>query len=358
MHPHPARLWLLVSPWLVSGCIGPCAPQPAVDAESITHPITPDEAVRGRTVATVHNIPVGTETLNRTRGTRVPSEGSQFSTEEKRELLNDAIEEELLFQEAFRRGLYQEPSIRRTLVAHLLKAEVYDRTKLPEHTEEELRSWFDDHKDTFVVPERIHLQRIFLVPGASRDADATRELAQSLYAQATANPDSFPDLAREHSDGPLALRSGDAGFLSEEGRPEVPPEIVTRAFLLPEGTISEPFEQGGGWNLLRVPAKRPRVERSFEQVRAAIKRRLNEAHIRERRQEFVERLKRDAAVQIDTNALEAWRPPLTLAPTNRPPPKPAAVPPPADDGDEEEVGEPGIRDQLSDELRAGEGQAP
>lgn len=297
---------------LLAGCFGgsTSTQTDAPETPEPTHPLAmPGEAV-GQPLATVDGRVVGTSALDAARGRVVPESGAVFSIEEKRAFLDKAVEGELLFLEAFRRGLYNDPAIQRSMVAALLREEIYEDLELPEHSEEAMRQWFLDHRSQFSIDERVHLQRIFLVPGASRDAATTKALADELRAKALAEPERFPDLAREHSDGPLALRSGDAGYLTPAGRPELPPAMVEAAFQLEEGEISEPIEHGGGWNILRAVAKRKRIDRTFEEVRSAVKRRMNQEAIAERQAAFVASLRDKAEIQVDEAALDAYRPPL------------------------------------------------
>lgn len=308
-----AQLVVVLTAVLLTGCFGGSS-TPAPKNDAPTHPLQPAVTEVGKPLATVQGRPVGTTAFESVRGSSTPAIGSVFTPEEKRAFLDEAIEDELLFQEAFRRGLYNEKGIRRAMIAALVREEVYEDLELPEHSEEAMRAWFLDHRDQFSIEERVHLQRIFLVPGASRDADATKALAEQLRAEALKDPERFPELARQHSDGALALRSGDAGFLTPAGRPEVPHELVMKAFQMDVGSISEPVEMAGGWNLIRVVDRRARIDRTFEQVRAAVKRRMNQEVIAERQAAFVKGLRDASSVQIDDAALDAYTPKLTRRP--------------------------------------------
>lgn len=289
------------------GCFGSGATSSA-GPDTASHPVPPPPSALGTALATVNGQPVGTVAADRARGMAGPREGSNFSDGEKQGYLDQAVDDEVLFLEAFKRGLYQEPGIRRSMIAALLRAEVYDGLELPEPTEEEMRAWFTDHRDQFVIPERIHLLRIFLGARNDRDPAATAALAEELIATLRADPARFGELAREHSDGPLALRGGDAGFLSREGRPEVPGTLVAAAFELAEGEVSEPIPFGDGLNILYVATRRPRVERDYDAVRPAIRRRMNQEAIEAARTTFLSGLRNSARIEIDEAAVTEWRP--------------------------------------------------
>lgn len=91
-------------------------------------------------------------------------------------------------------------------------------------------------------------------------AERKRE-ADELYQQLIANPESFPDVARERSEDPgSAAQGGDLGAIDRAGNVvggqggSFVPEFVEAAWQLEEGEISEPVRSQFGWHIIqRVP---------------------------------------------------------------------------------------------------------
>lgn len=315
----------------LSGCWGSSGTEskPAAGGATLT---SPPETMVGSRLATVNGAPVGSLAFDALAQRKTPADGKAFSAEEKKEVLDQAVVDELLFQEAFRRGLYHDPKVRKILVNILLRAEVYDNVHNEDFTEDQLKAFFEQHKEEFVVPEKIQIKRIFLQIGPDRDQAAAEKLGTELAAKIKADPESFTQLAQEHSNDPFARRGGDLGYLAREGKPGVPVEIVTRAFNMQTGEISAPFSAAGGVNVLYVANRRDRIERTFEQMRGSVLRRMKNDKFEEMSKAFVEKLRGAAKIAVDDAALGAYNP----APPSRPSlplpgaDAPMAMPPGAD----------------------------
>jgi parvulin-like peptidyl-prolyl isomerase len=88
-----------------------------------------------------------------------------------------------------------------------------------------------------------------------------REEVQELYQQLVDNPESFEEVAREHSDDAgSAARGGEVGAFDREGNVEgqpgqtLVPEFVNAAWELEENEISEPVRTEFGWHIIqRLP---------------------------------------------------------------------------------------------------------
>jgi hypothetical protein len=85
--------------------------------------------------------------------------------------------------------------------------------------------------------------------------------ADALYRQLTANPESFPELARENSDDPGSAANGgkldpfdrEGNVIGNQGQTLVKP-FVDAAWQLKEGEISQPVRTDFGWHIIqRVP---------------------------------------------------------------------------------------------------------
>ncbi|HMV66544.1 MAG TPA: peptidylprolyl isomerase, partial [Myxococcota bacterium] len=244
--------------------------KPAAGA-SVTNP---PETMVGTHLATVNGAPVGSLAFDALAQRQTPADGKAFSADEKKSVLDQAIVDELLFQEAFHRGLYHDPKVRKILVNLLLRAEVYDNVHNEDFTEDQLKAFFESHKEEFVVPEKIQIKRIFLQIGPDMDQAAAEKLGADLAAKIKADPESFTELAQTHSKDPFARRGGDLGYLARDGKPGVPSDIVQRAFNMATGEVSAPFLAAGGINVIYVANRRERVERTYEQMRGSVLRRM------------------------------------------------------------------------------------
>lgn len=237
-----------------------------------------------------------------------PRDLSGITAEERREILEQLIVDEALFQEAAKRGLHRDPKVRKMMINLLMREEVYAKVRGSDFSPEEMRAYFEAHKEEFVVPEKVQILRIFLETGDKRSEQEALRLATDLRARVlgAAGKDRatvFKELAVAHSEDPYKRRGGDIGFVSQEGKPGIDPAVTTHAFGLPEFEVSEPFAAGGGVNLILVPKRRERVERTFEQMKGSVLRKLKNERYKELTQSYISEVRKDYPVEIDESAL-------------------------------------------------------
>jgi parvulin-like peptidyl-prolyl isomerase len=229
--------------------------------------------------------------------------------DERKEVLDKLVTEEVLFQEAAARGLYRDPKVRKIMVNLLLRQEVYDDVRTTQISPDELEAYYEAHKDEFTVPEKIQIKRIFVEFGgdSNRTEEAALTLAQDLAGRIKKDPTVFKDLAEQYSDDPFKRRGGDLGYVARDGKPGVPPEVIAKAFELPLNQVSEPFVAGEGVNILLVPAKREAVERTFEQMKGSVLRRLKNDRFQQLTEEYIDRAKTKYTVEVDEAVLASTK---------------------------------------------------
>ena len=93
-----------------------------ISKENSTNQITPQKSEDiGTILATVNGTAVGERDYKRAASRKAPSNGTSLDSQEKVEVLDKLVSEELLFQEAFQRGLYRDPKVRKVMVNALLR---------------------------------------------------------------------------------------------------------------------------------------------------------------------------------------------------------------------------------------------
>ncbi len=256
----------------------------------------------GTPLASVNKMEIGTEDFDRVARRMRPRAGA-ITDEFKGEVMDELVNETLLYQEALRQGIDRDPKIRKMMVNTLLKKDVYGTLDPDSIGEDELRAYFDEHKEDFVVPEKVQIKRILIKITDSRPREEARTLAEDLRGQIADNPTSFKSLAQENSQGPYARRGGDLGFVGRKGKPGIDQLLIDAAFELEKGDISDVIETEDGFNVLYVPNRRERVERTFEQMRGSVLRKVKSDRYNELYDEYVGRLMADSTVEIDDVAV-------------------------------------------------------
>jgi peptidyl-prolyl cis-trans isomerase D len=135
-------------------------------------------------------------------------------------------------------------------------------------TEENLRKFYNDNRETFKSQEAAKVQHILVKvdPGAAPEVDAAaRAKAQGLVQQLRGGAD-FAALARANSDDPSSAGvGGDMGWVEKGQTVE---QFEQAIFSIPLNTISDPIRSTDyGYHIVRVTERRPAGYRSFEDVR-------------------------------------------------------------------------------------------
>lgn len=303
-----ARLVLFLSVVACAGVPAEQGPEPQRDPGRPTVDLN-----LGNTLAEVGGVPVGSREFVQVASRRVPEDGKSLSKDEKLEILDDLVDQKALYLEAKRQGIDNDPKVQRQMIQILLRQTVYSQVKATDFSDEELKTYFEDHRDEFVIPAKARVRRILVKGEPMRSMAEAQGLVQEAAATIGGDIDRFADVAREVSEGPFADRGGDVGLISPAGRSGMSPEEVERAFQLQIGEVSAPFEANGGWNIVAVVTRRDRVERTFEQVRGAVLRRAKADRHQALYEETVANLRAELDVQINPEAIDD----LTIAAPQR-----------------------------------------
>lgn len=239
---------------------------------------------------------------------RGPESENQDEMAKKKEVLDRLVADKVLYQEALRQNLDKDPKIQRMMINTLLRKDVYGSLRNSDISDEELQKYFDEHKDEFIVPEKVQVKRILIKVDATTPDDAAKKKADNLLADVKKNPDSFKDVAIKESQDVFARRGGDIGFISKEGKPGLDQKVVDEAFKLEANQISDVFKTDEGYNIIQVVNKRERVERSFDQMKGAVLRKLKTEKARAIQDKYIDDLKKNAKITINEDKLKEHQP--------------------------------------------------
>jgi peptidyl-prolyl cis-trans isomerase C len=249
----------------------------------------------------------------------------------KREALEQLIEQELLWQEAQRKGATVPREEAEAALAHLRArfssdaqyerrleragftpatyAEYVRRLlsieRLVERhvahgltvTDEEVHAFYEAERERFALPEEVHLRQILLEVAAGAPAAqraGARARAERLLVEACRTED-FAALARKHSDDPSAPSGGDLGFVA---RGHLAAPLEAAAFALSAGALSGVVESGQGFHLLKCEARRGGGRTPEADATPAIRKTLLAAKVKKAVAERVEALRAEARIEI------------------------------------------------------------
>lgn len=259
----------------------------------------------GEVLAVVNGVSIGSEEFKQAASRKSPASGDSLSLEEKKAVLDELVEEKLLYAEALKKGIDKDPKVQKVMVNTLVREEVFAQLKSSDFPDDVLQKYYEDHKSEFIVPEKVQIKRILIKVTPERpDAQAKAE-AEKLQKEVARDPESFKDVAAKYSEDPYKRRGGDVGFVSKEGKPGLDQAIVEKAFTLETGKASEVFKTEDGYNIVLVAARREQVERTFQQMKGTVLRKAKNAKQQEIYDAYVAKLREAAKIEVKEDKLSA-----------------------------------------------------
>jgi peptidyl-prolyl cis-trans isomerase C len=187
--------------------------------------------------------------------------------EEFRNLVEDKVQEEVLYREALAMGLDKDDTIVRRRMAQKLRFLAEDVAAAHEPTTDVLKAWFDKHNDKFALPSRVSFRHLYFSPdrrGQHARDDAAKALAQlagqpeaTTLATALADPFMFQEYYRDRAPDYLGKEFG--------------PQFAQAVAHLAPGSWSGPIESGFGWHLVFVDTVIPGRIPAFEEIEPDVK---------------------------------------------------------------------------------------
>ncbi len=260
----------------------------------------------GEPLAHVNGMAVGAKEFDQMASRRGPNDQA-MDLAARKEVMNKLVEEKLLYQEAVRQKIDRDPKIQKMMVNTLLKKEVYGTIKNGDISDDELKKYFDEHKDDFIVPAKVQIKDILVKIQPGQDEAAAKKEADRIRGEVQAKPDSFKDLAIKYSQGPYARRGGDLGFVSQKGKPGIDQKIVDEAFKMEKDQVSQVIKADDGFHIIMVANKREQVERTFDQMKSSVLRKVKSDKYKELYDNYVAKLRQGAKIEMDDKKLEAHK---------------------------------------------------
>lgn len=145
-------------------------------------------------------------------------------------------------------------------------------------TPEQIKQYYEEHRAQFETPEERRARHILVsvAKGASAEVKAkAKEKADKLLAEAKANPKAFADLAKKNSEDPgSAAEGGDLGFFAK-GRMAKP--FDDAVFAMKAGDITGPVETQFGYHIIQLEEVKAPAGTGFEQAKAQVEAELRKS---------------------------------------------------------------------------------
>jgi len=226
----------------------------------------------------------------------------------KENLLQQYIQGIVISKLAKKKGFDKNPELKEQLemitdnyiAIEYLKKEVANKVEV---SEEDIKAYYESHKDEFKTPEMVRSRHILIKtdPSASdSDKKKAREKAEEILKKIKAGED-FAKLASDVSDDTGSkTKGGELGFFTK-GRMVKPFEDA--AFSLKPGEVSGIVETQFGYHIIKVEEKKEPGMEPFDTAKEKIKQKLLQERTKAKVTEFLEKAMKEANIEVHTEIL-------------------------------------------------------
>lgn len=166
------------------------------------------------------------------------------------------------FNQALETNGIKESEVKKDLETNLKAKKLVEDTI--DISEDEMKSYFDENKDSFDQPEQVKASHILV-----KDEKTANEVKKKL-----SDGEKFAELAKEYSTDTASKEDGgDLGYFSKE---DMVQEFSDAAFDLNVNEISEPVKTEYGYHIIKVIDKKAAQDANYENSKEEIKQLLLE----------------------------------------------------------------------------------
>ena len=139
--------------------------------------------------------------------------------------------------------------------------------------EEDIRDYYESNPEKFKNPKTVHARHILIKVDQNakpEEVESARQRAEDVLKMAKEGRD-FAALARQYSEGPTKTKGGDLGTFRREAM--VKP-FADKAFSMEAAEISDPVRTRFGWHIIKVEKINPAKTRTMDEAREEIQKTL------------------------------------------------------------------------------------
>jgi peptidyl-prolyl cis-trans isomerase C len=236
--------------------------------------------------------------------------------ERKKQFLDNMLRFELLAKAAEKEGLDKDPDVlftlKKVMVSKYYQKFFQDPEGAKKVPDADVEKYYDEHKDEFHRPARVHALHYFFEakegsPDRAKKLAAAKHLLAKVLAEEAKNPNALSMAARESSeDAATKPLGGDLSFKTQqELEQSYGKELADLVYKLNDNQTSPTvLEEPKGFHLVRVLQHQPEFSRSLADAKPQIAAKLASQKKTKDFDDYVKKLREDAHIQIDEAEVE------------------------------------------------------
>ncbi len=167
----------------------------------------------------------------------------------------------------------------------VLRRDVYTKIAIED---QELRAWYEDHKDEYRLPSRFRIRELVLSRGTTPEEQSAAKAKILEIQTALKGGKNFEELVKEHSVSPSKATGGDLGWI---GKGLMRASIEQAALSMKPDQVSQPIETDKDIYLIQLIAAEDDVVKPFSEVRPQILQKLQEPKAQNAIQNYLQGLR-------------------------------------------------------------------
>ncbi|MFP4029954.1 MAG: peptidylprolyl isomerase [Desulfococcaceae bacterium] len=249
----------------------------------------------------------------------------------RKQVLDNLIRRELVFQESKKKGFTVEDSAvqerlealksrfpnpeqfqammeQMSFTEEILKRQIREQLTIQkfvesqiveniEVAEAEAKEYYEENQERFKQPEQVHARHILIKVDEGADESAKAEAKGRLedVQKKLEEGGDFAKLAEEFSEDPSKSRGGDLGFF---GRGQMVKPFEEAVFALEPGEVSGIVETQFGYHLIELVEEKAAGAQTFADARPQIEQMLKNRRIKSELDQYIENLREAAEIEI------------------------------------------------------------
>jgi len=173
----------------------------------------------------------------------------------------------------------------------VLRKDVYSKIAIED---QELRAWYEDHKDEYRMPTRFRIRELVLAKGATAEEQGAAKAKLEAIQAALRGGKTFEEMVKEHSVSPSKATGGDLGWI---GKGLMRAAIEQAALSMKPDQVSSPIETDKDIYLIQLIAAENDMVRPFADVKPEILKKLQEPKAQNAIQNYLQGLRVRANVR-------------------------------------------------------------
>lgn len=173
----------------------------------------------------------------------------------------------------------------------VLQREVFSKVAVEDN---ELRAYYEDHKDEYRLPSRFRIRELVLAKGATAEDQAeARKKLEAIQGELKAGK-TFEEEAKQYSTSPSRATGGDLGWMNKGF---LRATIEEAAVKLKPGQVSAPIETDKDLYLIQLIALEDAPVKDFAEVKAKILEKLQEPKAQNAIEQYLSNLRMRANIR-------------------------------------------------------------